>query len=141
MQTTSASDNVDIHLESKLKIAAAVQAAADLRLDYAKLLLGCPPSWRASVARHAVDDAIFKLGLSRKAETKTRRAPVILGDIIQLLHQMGSEAGLAKLVRTNRLDFGRQRLPKCWFVKQRGDETKMVHFAHAPPGAPASDRL
>jgi hypothetical protein len=73
-----------------------------------------------------VDDPIFRLGMSRKADTKPKRVLARLADIIRVFESMVSEDGLAKVVEAGRLDFDREWLPRCWFVRQAvGDEGKL----------------
>jgi hypothetical protein len=116
---------------------AAAEAAAALRMNYANLLMRCPPSWRASVVHHTVDDPIFRLGMSRKADTKPKRVLARLGDIIKVFENMGSEDWLAKVVEAGRLDFDREWLRRCWFVKQAvGDEGKLEFSKFVCPERP-----
>jgi hypothetical protein len=105
MPTAGGEADARAELTSQFKIMAAAEAAAALRMNYANLLMRCPPSWRASVVHHTVDDPIFRLGMSRKADTKPKRVLARLADIIRVFENMGSEDWLAKVVEAERLDF------------------------------------
>ena len=122
-QTATAGGDV-----TKLKILAAAEAAAALRMNYANLLMRCPSSWRASVVRHTREDPLFKLGMSRKADTKPKRVLARLADIITVCDNMVSEDWLAKVVQAGRFEFDPQRLPRCWFVRQLGDQVGKLEF-------------